>query len=102
MAEAPYWAFFIDRGRWERLGFMPIGYPNWSPDGQSFTGLNGNSIERFSLATRHSEVIADHRSLTLARVQGGTRWMGLDATDAPFVTRDVSTFDLYALDWEAP
>ena len=47
-------------------------------------------------------MIADHRSLTLARAKGGTRWMGLDATDAPLVTRDVSTFDLYALDWEAP
>ena len=29
-------------------------------------------------------------------------WMGLDATDAHLVTRDVSTFGLYALDWEAP
>ena len=56
MAEAPYWAFFVDRGRWERLGFMPIGYPNWSRDGQSFTGLNGVSrrIERWSRATGRS------------------------------------------------
>jgi len=28
--------------------------------------------------------------------------MGLDAADAPLVTRDVSTRDIYALDWEAP
>jgi len=28
--------------------------------------------------------------------------MGLDATHAPLVTRDASTVDLYALDWEAP
>ena len=76
--------------------------PNWTRDGQALIGLNGNSIERFSLATRHSEVIADVRSLTLAQVPGSNRWMGLDATDAPLVTRDATTFDLYALDWEAP
>ena len=37
--------------------------------------------------------------LVVAMVQP---WMGLDATDAPLVTRDVSTRDIYALDWEAP
>jgi len=28
--------------------------------------------------------------------------MGLDAIDAPLVTRHGSTRDIYALDWEAP
>jgi Tol biopolymer transport system component len=94
--------FLPDRGTWEEVAVPGAQYANWTRDGQALIGLNGNSIERFSLATRHSEVIADVRSLTLARVPGSTRWMGLDATDAPLVTRDASTFDLYALDWEAP
>jgi hypothetical protein len=78
-------------------------YANWTRDGQSLIGLNSSEpcIERFSLATRRSEVIADLRGLTLA-TQEGVRWMGLDATDAPLVTRDATTVDLYALDWEAP
>jgi hypothetical protein len=29
-------------------------------------------------------------------------WMGLAPDDAPLVTRDLSTGELYALDWEAP
>jgi hypothetical protein len=28
--------------------------------------------------------------------------MGLDETDTPLVTRDVTTADLYALDFDAP
>jgi len=46
-------------------------------------------------------VVADLRDVALA-AQEGVGWMGLDATDTPLVTRDVSTIDLYALDWEAP
>ena len=103
MAEAPYWAFFVDRGRWERLGFMPIGYPNWSPDGQSFTGLNGATrrIERWSRATGRLEPVADVSDIPLLTEAVGP-WMGLAPDGSPLVVRDRSTRDLYALDWEAP
>ena len=98
------WRVFLpERGTWEEVTVPGFAYASWTRDGQSLIGLNweGSRIEKFSLATRRSEVIADVRGLTLARL-GGVPWMGLDATDAPLVTRDVSTFDLYALDWEAP
>ena len=103
MAEAPYWAFFVDRGRWERLGFMPIGYPNWSPDGQSFTGLNGATrrIERWSRATGRLEPVADVSDIPLLAWEV-VPWMGLAPDGSPMVVRDRSTRDLYALDWEAP
>ena len=66
-------------------------------------GLNidESRIERYSLATRHSEPIADVRRLRLV-TDGVVPWMGLAADDSPLVTRDHSTGDLYALDWEAP
>jgi hypothetical protein len=102
-AIAGYRVFLPERGTWEQVTVPGFAYASWTLDGQSLIGLNweGSRIERFSLATRRSEVVADVRGLTLARV-GGVPWMGLDATDAPLVTRDISTFDLYALDWEAP
>ena len=95
--------FLPERGTWEEVAVPGPVYANWTRDGQSLIGFNleGSRIEKFSLATRRSEVIADVRGLTLARL-GSVPWMGLDATDAPLVTRDVSTFDLYSLDWEAP
>jgi hypothetical protein len=103
MAEAPYWAFFVDRGRWERLGFMSIGYPNWSPDGQSFTGLNlaTRRIERWSRATGRLEPVADASDIPLL-TWVVVPWMGLAPDGSPMVVRDRSTRDLYALDWEAP
>jgi Tol biopolymer transport system component len=103
MAEAPYWAFFVDRGRWERLGFMPIGFPNWSPDGQSFTGLNAVSrrIERWSRATGRLEPVADVSDIPLL-TWVVVPWMGLAPDGSPMVVRDRSTRDVYALDWEAP
>jgi hypothetical protein len=95
--------FLPERGTWEHVTIPGPTYANWTRDGQALIGLNltESRIARFSLATRRSEVIADVRSLRLA-LHGGVPWMGLDATDTPLVTRDLSTFDLYALDWEAP
>jgi Tol biopolymer transport system component len=95
--------FLPERGTWEEATVPGFVYANWTRDGQALIGLTpwGVRVQRFSLATRRSEVIAELRGLTLAW-QLGVPWMGLDATDAPLLTRDVSTSDLYALDWEAP
>jgi hypothetical protein len=95
--------FLPERGAWEEVAVPGWIYTTWVRDGQSLIGLNrdGSRIERFSLATRRSEAIADVRGLTLARPKYHS-WMGLDATDAPLVTRDVTVGDLYSLDWEAP
>jgi Tol biopolymer transport system component len=95
--------FLPEHGTWETVVVPGRAHANWTRDGQALIGLNlGESrIERFSLASRRSEVIADVRGLVLARY-GAAPWVGLDATDAPLVTRDATTFDLYALDWEAP
>jgi len=95
--------FLPERGTWEAVVIPGRVYANWTRDGQALIGLSASEsrIERFSLASRRSEVIADVRGLVLARYQARP-WVGLDATDAPLVTRDATTFDLYALDWEAP
>jgi eukaryotic-like serine/threonine-protein kinase len=89
---------------WENVGPISGGsYANWSRDGESVIGLNevAERIERRWLRTGRVEVLADVRDLRLAWV-GGARWMGLGPGDVPLVTQDLSTSDLYALDWEAP
>ena len=92
------------RTTWESIG--PVSgstYANWSRDGASIIGLNGEAvrIERRSLVSGRVEVLADVQSLRLGDV-AGTPWMGLGPGDVPLVTEDLSTSDLYALDWEAP
>ncbi len=95
--------FLPERRTWEPVAVPGYIYANWTRDGQALVGyrLPGRRIERFSLATRRSEVVADLRGLALA-TQEGVGWIGLDGTDTPLVTRDATTVDLYALDWEAP
>jgi Tol biopolymer transport system component len=98
-----YYAFFRDRGRWERLGFTDMAYPNWSRDGRCITGLNvvARRIERWSRVTGRVETVAELGDLPLL-TWVGVPWMGLAPDGSPLVVRDRSTRDLYALDWEAP
>ena len=89
---------------WENVG--PVSgsaSASWSRDGESVIGMNqvAERIERRWLRTGRVEVLADVRDLRLAWV-GGARWMGLGPGDVPLVVEDLSTTDLYALDWEAP
>jgi hypothetical protein len=89
--------------QWEDVG--PIAgstYANWSRDGESIIGLTAAAqrIERRWLRTGRVERMADVHALRLDTVDAP--WMGLGPDDAPLVTEDLSTSDLYALDWEAP
>jgi Tol biopolymer transport system component len=92
------------RIEWENVGPISGGaYANWSRDGESIIGLNVSSqrIERRWLRAGRVEALADVRELRLTWV-GGAPWMGLGPGDVPLVVEDLSTSDLYALDWEAP
>jgi hypothetical protein len=99
-----YRVLWPGRESWEDAGPMPGGaWANWSRDGESIIGLNeaAQRIERRSLRTGRGEVLADVHDLRLGTV-GGTTWMGLGPDDALLVVEDLSTSDLYALDWYAP
>jgi hypothetical protein len=94
-----------DRKEWEAVPSAPsvLLYPTWTRDGQSFCGLgqSDNRIWCYSFKERRYTTLADvGRSRLLPWVV--VPWMGLDLDNSPMVMRDVSTMDLYALDWEAP
>ncbi len=101
---AEYRVLWPGRNDWEAVGpFAGLAYPSWAHDGESIIGVNpaAERIERRSLRTGRVEVVADVHDLRLDTI-AGTHWMGLGPDDAPLVTEDLSTSDLYALDWEAP
>ena len=103
MAQPLASVYFVDRGRWERLGSMTIGHANWSRDSESFTALNevARRIERWSRKTRRLETVAELGDMPLVSWVI-VPWMGLAPDGSPLVVRDRGTRDLYALDWEAP
>ena len=78
-------------------------YPTWTHGGRSFCGLgqSDNRIHCYSFNERRYTTLADlgHTRLLPWVV---APWMGLDLDDSPMVMQDVSSMDLYALDWEAP
>ena len=97
------WLFEASSRAWRRLGPSALGWHSWTRDGRSLVGLNlqTNRIERRSIATGRLEPVADLRGIPLA-MDIGVPWAGLGPDDSPLVTRDLSTRDLYVLDWEAP
>jgi hypothetical protein len=90
------WIRWRGRADWEPLD-LPMGWPNWTRDGEALIGLNGDAqrVERFSLKTRTSTAIADLSGMSLV---APSYWMGLAADDSPLVLRDHGVRDLYALD----
>jgi hypothetical protein len=95
--------FLPERGTWEPVVVPGFVYANWTRDGQALLGFNPEAgrIERFSLLSHRSEALVDRPGVPLVS-QEAAAWMGVDATDAPLVTRDATTVDLYTIDWAAP
>src|SRR5882672_174456 len=100
--------FDLATRRWSDLTtppFGPIGYPNWSRDGQFiyFDTMFGDTpgIFRVRVADRKLEKVASLEGVQRFQANFGP-WSGLAPDDSPLVTRDNSNQEIYALDWEAP
>ena len=91
--------------QWQELVSLTIGYPSWSHDGQYIyfdTALNEDSAF-------YRVRISDHRLERLFSLKGMRRywgpfgpWTGLTPDDTPLLVRDISSQEIYALDWQAP
>jgi len=88
--------------KWSELVRMGIGFPSWSHDGQY---VYFDSI--FTEAPAFYRVrIADHRLDRLVSLKdihrywgANAEWTGLAPDDSPLITRNISTPEIYALDW---
>jgi Tol biopolymer transport system component/DNA-binding winged helix-turn-helix (wHTH) protein len=91
--------------KWQELASIPIGYPSWSHDGKYLyfdTSLSEDAaFERVR--------ISDHKLERLFSLKGMRRFWGpfgsrtgLAPDDTPLLVRDISSQEIYALDWQAP
>jgi Tol biopolymer transport system component len=91
-------------GRREDLGVPEFGYARFSRDGQSVVGFGGlalgNDIYRFTLRERRPRKLVELGEIQPTAPVGYRYWMTLDPEDSPVILRDLSTYDLYVLDWE--
>ena len=90
--------------RREDLGIPEFGFANFTSDGQSVVGFGGlalgNDIYQFSLRDRRPRKVAELGEIQPTAPVGYRYWMTLDPEDSPVILRDLSTYDLYVLDWE--
>ena len=93
-------------GKWTELTALSGGCPTWSRYGaylyfQTFD-VKDAAVFRVRIADRKRERVA---SINLRRDVQGAEWQwwnGLTPDDAPLLMRDMSTKEVYALDWQLP
>jgi Tol biopolymer transport system component len=92
--------FNVRTQQWQELANLDINMPRWSRDGKYIYFLNLPPDQPALFRVR----VGDQRLERLASLKGFQRSgpMGLAPDDSPLLTRDISTQEIYALDWEAP
>jgi Tol biopolymer transport system component/DNA-binding winged helix-turn-helix (wHTH) protein len=91
--------------QWQALVNLPIGDPSWSHDGQYLYFDTTLTDDAAFFRVR----LSDHKLERLFSLKGVRRywgdfgmWTGLAPDDSPLLARDISSQEIYALDWQAP
>jgi len=112
-SQRPYRLMLFDSHsmRWTELGGFEISYPSWSRDGKYVYFLDWHARRSFMESGRISRVRISDRAVEsvvelkkLGRLTVGTvgNWMGLAPGDSPLLSRDISTQEVYSVQWQAP
>jgi Tol biopolymer transport system component len=97
--------FDFSTSKWSELLKTNVGWTSWSKDSKYIdfdTGLGENpAVYRVRVADRKVERIADLKGFRRV-VFGWIPWSGVTPDGAPLLLRDISSQEVYALDFEAP
>ena len=97
--------FDFNTHKWSELLKINVGSTNWSTDGKYVyfdAGLSENpAFYRVRVADRKLERIAELKGFRRV-VFGGIPWSGVTPDGAPLLPRDISSQEVYALDFEGP
>lgn len=98
--------FDFQTQKWSEVLKGTIAWLNWSRDGRYLIVLYGNTattlnrVVRIRLSDYKTEKILDVENFVLTGHFGSS--LSLAPDDSPLLLRNAGTYDVYALDWEAP
>jgi len=97
--------FNFSNGKWSELLKADVGWITWSQDSKHIYFDTGTSENPAFYTVR----VADHKLERLADLKGfrrvvlfGIPWSGVTPDGSPLLLRDISSQEVYALDFEAP
>ena len=91
--------------KWTELTIpMTIDYPNWSHDGKYvyFNSTAGGEPAFYRLQIKNHKVerVASLANIKRPNTASFGAWTGLAPDDSPLALRDISSYEIYALDWQ--
>ena len=98
--------FRVSSQEWTELATPPaIGFPSWSRDGQYLyfdtTFTEDPAFFRIRTSDRTLEKLLSLKGMRRFVSEFGS-WTGLAPDDSLLLARDISSEEIYALDWQAP
>ena len=97
--------FNFSTQKWSELLKMSVGFTNWSNDSKYIyfdTGLSADpAFYRLRVQDRKLERVAELKGLRRT-IFSWIPWSGVTPDGSPLLQRDISTQEVYALDFEAP
>ncbi len=91
---------------WTEIVKPPNEWCAWSHDGkyiQCGSMVKGEEVlQRVRVSDHKVEMVTSLKNLGRVGFNDIKTWLGVAPDDSPLAVRDVSSFDIYALDWELP
>jgi serine/threonine protein kinase/Tol biopolymer transport system component len=96
----------LKAGKKTELTKMTAHFPVWSRDGKyvyfSSTDQGEPAFYRVQVKNRKVERVVSLKDVKRTTSQSFGSWTGLTPDDAPLALRDISTYEIYAFDWQLP